>query len=177
MRIAWIVEDNAKSLSEVKGIIRKRRLQILGIPTQRQFVEVLSAIGPARHAPDIVILDLRLPWDDPSVLAKNAIAGGLKCLGLLRQEQLTRNVPVVVYSAFVHNDLITSQLALYRDVTIVDKTEPERLRSVVENILPTATLSILDKLSSPGWKRAWTFVLGLAALAGAVAAVLALVVH
>jgi CheY-like chemotaxis protein len=170
------VEDNAKSLSDVKRMIRRRRLQILGVSTQQQFVEVLSAMGPDRPAPDIVILDLRLPWADQQILAKNAIAGGLGCLELLRQEPLTRDVSVVIYSAFVNDNLITSQLAPL-GVTIVDKTEPERLRSVVDNMLPTATLSFLDKLSSLGGKKAWAFIIGLATVVGAVAAVLALFAH
>jgi|SRR5215813_6718617 len=172
-RIAWVVEDNAKSLSDVKKVIRRKRLRAREISTQRQFVEVLSTIGSDEPAPDIIILDLRLPWTDPEVLVENAIAGGLGCLELLRQEPLTRNVPVVIFSAFVHDELIYSGLAPL-DVTTVDKMEPDRLRTVVDNLLPTAHLSLLDKLPSIG-KEGEHRLLRTAAVAGAIITLVTLI--
>jgi CheY-like chemotaxis protein len=139
------------------------------------FVEILATVGTIETSPDIVILDLRLPWAAPAALADNAISGGLDCLQLLRQEPSTSNVPVVIFSAFVHDDLINSQLLAYQPLSLVDKLEPDRLRLVVENLLPSRRLDVVDQLSRMG-TMGERRLLRLAAIIGALTTIVTLIV-
>jgi CheY-like chemotaxis protein len=174
-RIAWVVEDNEKSLADVAKTMRQAGLRVREIPTQERFVEILATVGTIETSPDIVILDLRLPWAAPAALADNAISGGLDCLQLLRQEPSTSNVPVVIFSAFVHDDLINSQLLAYQPLSLVDKLEPDRLRLVVENLLPSRRLDVVDQLSRMG-TMGERRLLRLAAIIGALTTIVTLIV-
>lgn len=146
---AWIVDDNAKSRADVSDVVRRVRLSPVQLATQSELVDRLTRVSDGERVPAIIVLDLRLPWLAARESNATAISGGLECLALLRQEPSTAQVPVVIYSAFVRDDVINNELRVHQPISLVDKRDGlPQLRVVLENILPqTATLTRRDRLS------------------------------
>lgn len=134
-----MVDDNALSLKETSVRLRKIGFQTKEIADQSGFLEVLGEVA-IDSAPSLVVLDLRLPWA-VGVSGPVSIDGGIGCLELLRGEPATAQVPVVIYSAFVDDDLIDAQLRRRGVAAIIDKAvSPERLEVVVVNLFPEQRL-------------------------------------
>ncbi|MFE5298562.1 two-component system response regulator [Streptomyces sp. NPDC056632] len=172
--LAWLIEDHPRVREETSSALRSLGLDVCELANQEQFVQTLASSELAEATPRVVVLDLRLPWADTSTLAANAMVGGIGCLELLRQEPLTASVPVIVYSAFVHDPAVYELLAPHQPLTIVDKMEPDRLRVVIENVLPEvrpAFIYGLHRLGKLGERR----VLRIGALAAAIAAIITLI--
>ncbi len=173
----WIVDDNPRSLQEIREALRNLDLEVSELRTQDEFVTALSELQTYRARPDVVVLDLHLPWDGLSKQDSAAELGGIGCLALLRQEEATRDVAVVVYSAFVEGDaLIRGRLAQFSGVTLVSKPEKERLRTVVENLLPYASTRTVWRLLRAG-QSGERNLLRLAAIIGAVTVVVGAVLY
>jgi CheY-like chemotaxis protein len=137
--LAWLVDDNAYDRANARDLLRARRLDYVEIGSREAFQSALDdSRNGVTESPDIVILDLRLPWTDDSTLAVNAMSVGLECINLLRAEPSTAGAPIVVFSAFVENDeLVRSYLYDYQPLTIVDKIQQSSLFLRVDNLLPT----------------------------------------
>lgn len=128
-----------------------------------------------RPPPDLVVLDLRLPWGEESALQASAISGGIGCLELLRQEPATKNLTVIIYSAFLDDERIKEALSGHGPLIIVDKIDQGRLKTKLENL-------VSDR-RSPYFFRTRRFakatestVLRLGAIATAVIAIIAVLV-
>lgn len=175
-RLAWVVDDDAHSRADVQETLRVLKFRRVSASSQSEFVHLLEDVADGIAAPpDLVVMDLRLPWAEEAVLVRNPLAGGQGCLGLLRQEPLTSNVPVIVYSAFVRDDLISRELIPYQPLIVVDKVESARLPLVVKNLVPVRQLSLVARVTRfvASGERRW---LRVAAVVGPVFAIVAAVV-
>lgn len=168
---AWLIEDNARVRADVSATLRSAGFDVQELASQGSFVLALSRVEMATASvPRVLVLDLRLPWGEDFDLAENAMAAGLWCLELLRQEPLTASVPVVIYSAFVRDELVSEKLAPHQPVTVVDKMEPDRLRVVIENLLPGLQPKLPWRLKRFG-KRGENRLLRIGALSAAIVAI------
>jgi CheY-like chemotaxis protein len=149
-RRAWVIEDNAKSRTEANEALRSLAVEPRMITTLEEFATAMSDVSDGGPPPDVVIVDLRLPWADNAQLAANALVDGLSCLTSLRGQPKTAAVPVVIYSAFVHDELVMAELKPHRPFTVVDKLEPARLAIVVNNLLPDRPARKLDRAKRLG---------------------------
>ena len=134
-RLGWVVEDNPTYRKEIIETLRDVGVRPLELPAMARLIDAIASIGHGASKPDVIVLDLRLPWKDEATLAADATSGGLECLDLLRFDPEIAAVPVVIYSAFVQDELIAKRLRQYQPLTIVDKLEPARLRTVLKNVL------------------------------------------
>ena len=173
-RLAWVVDDHRNDRRAVRDLLAGLRLDFREIGSQEAFIDALNAAGVTDPTPQLVILDLRLPWADDSTLAANALYAGLGCLGLLRQEPATAKCPVVVFSAFVRDEMIAEELAPHQPLTVVDKTEPAALVTKVANLIPDNQDRMGDRLRRFLTSRERTL-LRMGAIAAAIAAIAALV--
>lgn len=82
------------------------------IKTEHEFRSRLDAI--AKRAPDIVIMDVMLRWTDPSpdqppspvdVREEGHYRAGFRCRKLLSERELTKDVPVILYTVLDHADI------------------------------------------------------------------------
>jgi len=132
---AWIVEDNAKSRFEVSEALRAVGALPVVLASQKDFVDALSSVAAGEPPPDLIVLDLRLPWGEESALLASAISGGVGCLELLRQEPTTKDVSVIIYSAFVNDARIKEELSPHEPLIIVDKIDHGRLGITLESLI------------------------------------------
>jgi CheY-like chemotaxis protein len=85
---ALVVDDNGNNLTLEKDLLEVAGFEVFGAE------DAASGIATAkREKPDIIILDVRLP--DMS---------GIAAAGILRQDQETRDIPIVFVTASVMAD-------------------------------------------------------------------------
>ena len=145
-RVAWLIEDNPESIMDASATLRKSGFRTVVIDTLEGFEAHVAGLSKGERELDLVVLDMRLPWTDLSALAQNPFDMGLRCLELLREQPNAAHIPIVVYSAFIDNELVTSQLQPHQPLTLVDKMEDERLAVVVQNLVPTAKSTYAGQL-------------------------------
>jgi CheY-like chemotaxis protein len=170
---AWVVDDNGKSRADACDALRSIGVHATPIVSDDEFLNALATASGSAPAPDLVVLDLRLPWGDEASLVQNALVAGLTCLQRLREAPATRHVPVIVFSAFVDDDLVKNQLRPYRPAAIIDKLEKARLPVVAENVLPDRAMRTRDVVQRLGLKGEHQ-VVRVGALIGAVTAIVTL---
>jgi CheY-like chemotaxis protein len=84
-----VVEDNEKSMKLFRDVLQATGYQTLEATTGDQAVELA-----ADHAPDLVLMDVRLPDID-----------GVEALNRLRADELTASIPVLAVTAqAMHGD-------------------------------------------------------------------------
>jgi CheY-like chemotaxis protein len=172
---AGVVDDNETSRVLVSAVVRKLGVRPTGIATEAAFLRALATASGSTPAPDLVVLDLYLPWRDKALLAENRLAGALACLEKLKGAAATRGVPVVIFSAFAQDDLVKEQLRPYQPAAIIDKSENSaRLLMVIDNVLPNRprrTRDVVRRFGLAGEHE----LLRISALIGALTAILTLV--
>jgi CheY-like chemotaxis protein len=137
--VGWVIDDNGRSRADAIGALRSIGIEAIGLAAETELDAALAAASISSHAPDLIVLDLRLPWADEATLVENALACGLACLQRLKTTEVTSNTPVIVFSAFVDDELVRSQLRPYAPAAIIDKTDEDRLERlpiVMDNVLP-----------------------------------------
>ena len=95
----WLVDDNPELRAQAVADLRSLRLDVLEIGTLDEFDHSIAETASDDHAPDAVIVDLRLGWSTKNLLAVDPIRDGLSCIERLRNTPATSSVAVVVYSA------------------------------------------------------------------------------
>ena len=78
-----IAEDNEKSIKLFRDVLQLSGYETLEASTGAQVIELAT-----RHAPDLVLMDIRLPGTD-----------GLEALRRLRADERTAHIPVVALTA------------------------------------------------------------------------------
>jgi CheY-like chemotaxis protein len=168
--LAWVVDDHGTDRRIAKELLSSLRLEFREIGSQESFIVALNTAGNTDPTPDVILLDLRLPWADDDTLAANALHAGLGCLALLRQEPATAACPVVVFSAFVRDDGITRALMPYQPLTLVDKSRPASLVTKVSNLISEDRATMGYRLRRFLTSRERTLI-RLGAVAGAIVAI------
>jgi len=78
-----VVEDNGKSMKLFRDVLQATGYRTLEATTGGQAIELAS-----EHAPDLVLMDIRLPDFD-----------GVEALGRLRADERTASIPVLALTA------------------------------------------------------------------------------
>ena len=78
-----IVEDNEKNMKLFRDVLSAKGYRTLEATSGAQAIELAL-----EHVPDLVLMDIRLPDID-----------GVEALGLLRSDERTTSIPVVVVTA------------------------------------------------------------------------------
>ncbi len=78
-----VVEDNRKSMKLFRDVLQAKGYRTLEATTGAQAIELAS-----EHAPDLVLMDIRLPDFD-----------GVEALGRLRADERTASIPVLALTA------------------------------------------------------------------------------
>lgn len=134
--VGWVIDDNGRSRADAIAMLGDLGIRAVGLATKADFEAAVQDVSSAKSAPDVIVLDLRLPWEDEAILVENALAGGVACLERLKASGATRQTPVIVFSAFVDDELVRAQLRPYAPAAIIDKAASDRLPLVVDNVLP-----------------------------------------
>lgn len=130
----WLVEDNPDQRAQTVADLRSLKLSVLEIGTLEEFDRRVARTTTGERAPDVVIVDLRLGWSSKDILAVDPIRDGLLCIESLKTNVTTSSTPIVVYSAFVYDELIANRLTPYRPLVVVDKIDRERLKLTLANL-------------------------------------------
>jgi CheY-like chemotaxis protein len=150
MRIL-LVEDNRFEAEWAQQLLEESfpGASIDVISTEKEFRSAFPKI--ASSPPNVVILDMMLPWtdnegvdpvsDEPGGSVLNA---GARCLSLLRANAHTANIPAVIYTTLDRMDLVDVPAG----IVYVRKDSPgERLVRVIKNVLsasPQGNVGELD---------------------------------
>jgi two-component system cell cycle response regulator DivK len=78
-----IVEDNGKNMKLFRDVLQATGFETLEATTARQAIELAAG-----HAPDLVLMDIRLPDID-----------GMEALSRLRADERTASIPVLALTA------------------------------------------------------------------------------
>lgn len=116
MRTIWLVEDDYHLRQSIREAIKENSIntEIIELPTEYKFREQLKNILEESNIPDLVILDVMLPWTIPSkkplpepddVKEKGFYRAGARCEKLFRENQRLRDVPVIIYTNLKKDDI------------------------------------------------------------------------
>ena len=86
-KVVLVVEDDPKSLKLVRDLLRVSGYETLEATDGKQAVEL--AIG---KKPNLILMDIQMPVMD-----------GLEATGILKNDDKTKNIPVVALTAFAMN--------------------------------------------------------------------------
>ena len=150
---AWLVDDNLVDSKRTTGSLGAMGFEVDGLHTEQEFVSNLKQSVRRKVYPDLIVLDLRLPWSTSEQLAVNALTDGLRCMRMIENEPGFTHTAVLIYSAFVKSELVVSHLREFQLAHIIDKRNPEELRVVVSNLFPNALQS---RKSRAGRMTRWT---------------------
>ena len=86
-KVVLVVEDDPKNLKLVRDLLRVSGYETLEATDGKQAVEL--AIG---KKPNLILMDIQMPVMD-----------GLEATGILKNDDKTKNIPVVALTAFAMN--------------------------------------------------------------------------
>ncbi len=113
-----IVEDDPSQYEFIKTSVKEAKefsnAEVRRIATELTFIENFEEI--ATEKPDIVIMDIMLRWTDPSpsmvlppkeIEEKGFYRAGIRCIRMLKADDRTKHIPVIIYSVLTKEDLET----------------------------------------------------------------------
>jgi len=110
-----IIEDNMVNLKLVRGILRR-----LGIKTLEATDAETGIVIARERKPDLIIMDIELPNMD-----------GIKATKILKNDEVTRHIPIVAVTAFAMNGDRETILAAGCDEYI---SKPFKLKEFTETV-------------------------------------------
>lgn len=116
MRTIWLVEDDYYLRESILNAIKENSVNadIVELTTEHEFREQLTTVLEESNIPDLVILDVMLPWAKPmkkmppepgDVKEKGFYRAGARCEKLLRENQRLKDVPVIIYTNLQKDDI------------------------------------------------------------------------
>jgi CheY-like chemotaxis protein len=112
------------------------------IDTESEFRYRLDAI--AMNPPDVIVMDVMLPWTEPDpvmpptpedVLNAGFNRAGLRCAKLLAENDLTKGIPVIVYTVLEEFDLERELRNDHRNVVYLRKdSDPDPLFKLIHEL-------------------------------------------
>ena len=108
-----VVEDDYLQADWIcKKVKQVLRTDVKRISTESQFRKQLKNIE--KNRPDVIIMDVMLPWTDPSpdielapheVIEEGFYRAGVRCTKLLAANENTKGIPVILYTVLERADL------------------------------------------------------------------------
>ncbi|NOS89472.1 MAG: response regulator [Methylococcaceae bacterium] len=138
MRTIWLVEDDFDSRKSIRNAINDKSIEakVIELTTEHEFREQLNRVTDESNLPNLVILDIMLPWTKPmknmppepdDVKEKGVYRAGARCEKLFREKQSLKGVPVIIYSNlqedYLKHDVIWKSEKTYYLGKNVDITE------------------------------------------------------
>jgi CheY-like chemotaxis protein len=115
-----VVEDNERNLKLVRDILQFAGYEVISARSGEQGVAFAR-----EQAPDLVLMDLQLPAMD-----------GTEALRILREDPLTRDIPIVAVTAFAMKDdrerALDAGFDSYIEKPISVRTFPELVRGFLD---------------------------------------------
>jgi two-component system, cell cycle response regulator DivK len=115
-----VVEDNERNLKLVRDVLQYAGYDVIAASSGEQGVALAR-----ERVPDLVLMDLRLPTMD-----------GTEALRLLRNDPLTREIPVVAVTAFAMKDdrerALDAGFDSYIEKPISVRTLPDQVRGFLD---------------------------------------------
>ncbi|MDH6247261.1 CheY-like chemotaxis protein [Mycobacterium sp. OTB74] len=133
---AWVVDDNLVDSKRTSNTLDELGFEVVALHAEDAFIRKVEESVRSKDFPDLVVLDLRLPWSSSEQLADDALADGLRCVRTLRSRPGFAHTAVLIYSAFVKHELVESRLREFKLAHVIDKRNPEDLTVVVSNLFP-----------------------------------------
>ncbi len=117
-----LVEDDRINLKLLTHMLKPYNYQLLTAMSGKEALEMVE-----QHDPDLILLDIRLPD-----------INGYEICERLKSDQKTKDIPIIVTTAFAHQEYREKAFALGADEFI---TKPYLLDSVVERIEKQLTIA------------------------------------
>ena len=115
-----VVEDNERNLKLVRDVLQYAGYDVIAASSGEQGVALAR-----ERVPDLVLMDLQLPTMD-----------GTEALRLLRNDPLTREIPVVAVTAFAMKDdrerALDAGFDSYIEKPISVRTLPDQVRGFLD---------------------------------------------
>jgi two-component system cell cycle response regulator DivK len=115
-----VVEDNERNLKLVRDVLLFAGYEVIAARSAEQGVALAK-----ERPPDLVLMDLQLPTMD-----------GAQALRMLRDDPLTREIPVVAVTAFAMKDdrerALDAGFDSYLEKPISVRALPEQVRSFLD---------------------------------------------
>jgi two-component system, cell cycle response regulator DivK len=115
-----VVEDNERNLKLVRDVLQYAGYDVIAASSGEQGVALAK-----ERVPDLVLMDLQLPTMD-----------GTEALRLLRNDPLTREIPVVAVTAFAMKDdrerALDAGFDSYIEKPISVRTLPDQVRRFLD---------------------------------------------
>lgn len=126
-----VVEDDHLQLRWVVSELQQEfpNAEINEIRTEYEFNTKLTKI--AKSQPDIILMDIMLPWTEPSpempeapyeVEEQGFYRAGFRCQKLLNENEKTRDIPILLYTVLSKDDLKTEIDSLSPNVMHLQKS-------------------------------------------------------
>ena len=122
-------------------------LTIETVTTESEFRNKLPDFR--KQPPDLVIMDMMLRWavprlsmpdPPPEVLDGGYYRAGLRCIDLLRQDELLKDIPIILYTFLERQDLTRDNPRAMEGIQYLRKSaDGEELARLVENGLRRGT--------------------------------------
>lgn len=128
-----LVEDDYLQMEWASDRLRDAfgAIEIETIRTESAFRSRVASL--AADPVDLVVMDIMLPWAEPSpdmpslppdVVQDGFFNAGLRCHRLLQENQQTRSIPVILYTALEKSDMPDGVALVQKDAdysTLVDQ--------------------------------------------------------
>jgi two-component system, cell cycle response regulator DivK len=115
-----VVEDNERNLKLVRDVLQYAGYDVIAASSGEQGVALAK-----ERVPDLVLMDLQLPTMD-----------GTEALRMLRNDPLTRKIPVVAVTAFAMKDdrerALDAGFDSYIEKPISVRTLPDQVRGFLD---------------------------------------------
>lgn len=116
MRTIWLVEDDFDSRESIRNAINDKSIEtnVIELTTEHEFREQLNKVSDESNMPELVILDIMLPWtkptrdmpEEPEEVRKNGFyRAGARCEKLFRAKENLKDTPIIIYTNLQKNDI------------------------------------------------------------------------
>lgn len=143
----WIVEDDYYQAAWIEEVVSKH-FPGAAIKIVRTELEFWKVVDGDADRPDVVILDVILPWTAPSrnmepppdeVKANGRSRAGIRCARKLAENPRTRHVPVILYTVLDRQDLEISDMMDLADrgiapVYLSKQSDPAPLVKMIQRV-------------------------------------------
>jgi len=141
-----IVEDDKLQFDFINNAFSRiwapDKPEIDRISTESDFRKKFHEIAVTN--PDLIIMDVMVRWADPSpnipvpppeIVEQGFYRAGLRCVKMLAENEMTKNIPVIIYSVLDKSDM-EDEIPNLPNVKYLDKDfDPENLKKAISSIL------------------------------------------
>lgn len=141
-----LVEDDYRQAEQMINLLKKNFPNIHLLPvicTEYEFRQYIQE-NIRENPPDIVLLDVMLPWTDPDDKMPEApddvekggfYRAGIRCKDILRQTEVTKKTPVILYTILEMDDLKDELEKIDENTVYLSKSSESTLVEKLKQLL------------------------------------------